>query len=131
VTWYGADAFASYYGWSLPTDEEWEVAARADTEADYPWGNEAPTCDLANYAGCNPGLIAVGQTSGISPFGAYDMTGNVWEWTASFFDGANNSYSFRGGSWSYYSDNMKVWFRTEGVASANYASIGFRCVRDI
>gem|GEM_PF-855106 len=129
VTWYGADAFASYYGWSLPTDEEWEVAARADTEADYPWGNSDPTCEQANFSGCNAGFIPVGQTSGISPFGVYDMAGNAWEWTSSFFDGANDSYSFRGGSWSYYSDNMKIWFRTEGVPSANYSTIGFRCVR--
>ena len=129
VTWYGADAFANYYHWSLPTDEEWEVAARADSVSDYPWGNTDPTCDLANYSGCNAGLIAVGQTSGVSPFGVYDMAGNVWEWTGSFYDGANDSYSFRGGSWSYYSDNLKVWFRTEGVPTANYATIGFRCIR--
>ena len=129
VSWYGADAFASYYGWSLPTDNEWEVAARADTESDYPWGDDVPTCDLANYSGCNTGLIPVGQTTGVSPFGAYDMTGNTWEWTSSFFDGGADSYSFRGGSWSYFTDNLKVWFRTEGVPTANYATIGFRCVR--
>ncbi|NQV49606.1 MAG: SUMF1/EgtB/PvdO family nonheme iron enzyme [Candidatus Marinimicrobia bacterium] len=129
VTWYGAKAFATHYGWDLPTDQEWEVAARADSEADYPWGNADPNCDLANYAGCNDGLIPVGQTSGISPFGAYDMVGNTWEWTDSFFDGGNDSYSFRGGSWSYFTDNLKVWFRTEGVPTASYNTIGFRCVR--
>lgn len=129
VTWYGAKAFATYYGWDLPTDAEWEVAARADTEADYPWGNQNPNCDLANYAGCNDGLIPVGQTSGVSPFGAYDMVGNTWEWTDSFFDGGLDSYSFRGGSWSYFTDNLKVWFRTEGVPTASYNTIGFRCVR--
>jgi hypothetical protein len=129
VTWYGADEFASFYGWSLPTEAEWEVAARADTEFDYPWGNNDPTCDLANFSGCSPELLAVGQTSGVSPFGIYDMVGNAWEWTDSFYDGANDSYVLRGGSWSNYTDNLKVWYRTEGLPTSAYNTIGFRCVR--
>ena len=129
VTWYGADEYASYYGWSLPSEQEWEIAARGDSETDYPWGNGDPNCDLANYFGCNDGLIEVGQTSGVSPFGVYDMVGNAWEWTSSFYDGANDTYVFRGGSWSEYTDNLKVWFRTEGLPTSNYGTIGFRCIR--
>lgn len=129
VTWFGADAFASFYGWSLPTEIEWEIAARGDTEFDYPWGNTNPTCDLANFSGCSDELLPVGQTSGVSPFNIYDMVGNVWEWTDSFYDGANDSYVIKGGSWSNYTDNLKVWFRTEGVPIAAYNTLGFRCVR--
>ena len=129
VTWFGADAFATFYGWSLPTEVEWEIAARADTEFDYPWGNNDPTCDLANFSGCSEELLPVGQTSGVSPFGIYDMVGNAWEWTDSFFDGANDSYVLRGGSWSNYTDNLKVWYRSEGMPSIAYNTIGFRCVR--
>jgi len=129
VTWFGAEAFADHYGWSLPTEEQWEVAARADTEFDYPWGNNDPTCDLANFSGCSEELVPVGQTSGVSPWGIYDMVGNAWEWTDSFYDGANDSYVIRGGSWSNYTDNLKVWYRSEGVPVAAFNSIGFRCVR--
>ncbi len=130
VTWHGADAFATFYGWSLPTKEEWEVAARGTTGSDYPWGDEDPTCDLANFSGCSAELIQVGQTpDGVSPFDVYDMVGNAWEWTGSYFDGANNSYVLKGGSWSNYTDNLKVWYNTEGVPGAAYNTIGFRCVR--
>jgi len=129
VSWHGADAFASFYGWSLPTEEQWEIAARGDTEFDYPWGNNDPTCDLANFSGCSDELLPVGQTTGVSPFGVYDMVGNAWEWTDSFFDGANDSYVLRGGSWSNYTDNLKVWYPSEGIPTATYNTIGFRCVR--
>ncbi|NQT63838.1 MAG: SUMF1/EgtB/PvdO family nonheme iron enzyme [Candidatus Marinimicrobia bacterium] len=129
VTWHGADAFATFYEWSLPTEAEWEVAARADTEFDYPWGNTDPDCDLANFSGCSDEMLPVGQTSGVSPFNIYDMVGNAWEWTSSFYDGANDSYVLRGGSWSNYTDNLKVWYRSEGVPAAAYNTIGFRCVR--
>ncbi|MBT4715690.1 MAG: SUMF1/EgtB/PvdO family nonheme iron enzyme, partial [Candidatus Marinimicrobia bacterium] len=95
----------------------------------YPWGNNDPTCDLANFSGCSEELLPVGQTSGVSPFGIYDMIGNAWEWTDSFFDGANDSYVLRGGSWSNYTDNLKVWYRSEGMPSIAYNTIGFRCVR--
>jgi len=129
VTWFGADAFANFYGWSLPSEYQWEVAARGDTEFDYPWGNNDPTCALANYSGCSDELLPVGQTSGVSPFNVYDMVGNVWEWTDSYFDGANDTYVIRGGSWSNYTDNLKVWYRTEALPTMVYNSIGFRCVR--
>ena len=129
VTWHGADAFASFYNWRLPTEAEWEVAARADTEFDYPWGNTNPTCAQANFSGCSDEMLPVGQTSGESDFGIYDMVGNAWEWTASFYDGDNDSYVLRGGSWSNYTDNLKVWYRSEGVPGAAYNTIGFRCVR--
>ncbi|MBC8377474.1 MAG: SUMF1/EgtB/PvdO family nonheme iron enzyme [FCB group bacterium] len=129
VTWHGADAFATFYEWSLPTEAEWEVAARADTEFDYPWGNTDPDCDLANFSGCSDEMLPVGQTSGVSPFNIYDMVGNAWEWTSSFYDGANDSYVLRGGSWSNYTDNLKVWYRSEGIPTAAYNTIGFRCVR--
>ena len=129
VSWHGADAFASFYGWSLPSEIQWEIAARGDTEFDYPWGNNDPTCDLANFSGCSDELLPVGQTSGVSPFNIYDMVGNVWEWTDTFYDVADDSYVIKGGSWSNYTDNLKVWYRSEGNPDVAYTTLGFRCVR--
>ena len=133
VTWFGASAFATHYGWDLPTEFQWEKAARGNTGNDYPWGDNGPTCDLANYSSCNDGTIPVGQTSGISPFGAYDMIGNAWEWTKSYdtinFDGTEDNHTIRGGSWSFYTDNLKAWNWLPASPKYSYYLIGFRCVR--
>ena len=91
VSWFGANAFAKFYGLHLPDEFEWEKAARGNTGADYPWGEDfgADITDNANYAasGFN-GTNSVGYYNGLnnttdspSPFGAYDMAGNVWNMT--------------------------------------------------
>ncbi|MCF7824987.1 MAG: SUMF1/EgtB/PvdO family nonheme iron enzyme [Candidatus Marinimicrobia bacterium] len=133
VTWFGAHAYAQHYGWDLPTDKEWEKAARGNTGFDYPWGDDEPTCDLANYSLCNSGTIPVGQTSGVSPYGAYDMIGNAWEWTNTYdpedFDGSEDNRTIRGGSWSFYTNNMKAWNWLPANPKHSYYLIGFRCVK--
>ncbi|NDJ75662.1 MAG: TIGR03663 family protein [Chloroflexi bacterium] len=88
VTWDQAQAFAGWMGGSLPTQAQWEYAARGPQSLIYPWGNEvAPTCDFANISPCGDDLQPVGmgaRAQGRSWVGAYDMVGNVWEWTADF-----------------------------------------------
>lgn len=134
VTWFGANAFAQHYGWDLPTGNEWEKAARGIDARRYPWGDEAPTCDLANFSNsCNNGTVAVGQTSGESAYGAYDMVGNVWEWTSTYdpdvFDGTADNRTIRGGSWSFYSEDLYVWNWEPASPKYSYYRIGFRCVK--
>ena len=82
ISWYGAAVYCDWVGGTLPTEAQWEYAARGDDGRLYPWGNEAPTCDLANVSGCRGETAAVGTFSpaGDSWVGAADMAGNVWEW---------------------------------------------------
>ena len=130
ITWAGANAFSTHYGWRLPTVKEWEKAARGDTGWDYPWGDNPPTCELANYSGCNDGTIAVGLTIGNSPYAVSDMVGNVWEWTVDFYESGSERVA-KGGSWNYYTENLQSWYNLPIVPDYTHYLVGFRCVRDI
>jgi serine/threonine-protein kinase len=86
VTWHGAAAYCEWAGGRLPTEAEWEYAARGPEGNLYPWGNDPPTCELANYGECSRVAVAVGsRPAGASWCGALDMAGNVWEWVADRF----------------------------------------------
>ncbi len=118
-------AFAQWAGLRLPTELEWEKAARGGDSRVFPWGNSRPGIGLLNYGGQMGDTSPVGRFSpgGDSPYGAADMAGNVWEWTLTPYDKDPKLLVLKGGSWA---DPESSWLR--GAASPWHcqASIGFR-----
>ena len=142
VTWYGAQAFASYYGASLPVAEEWEKAARGGSRSCYPWGDMLDPA-RANYRdngdpfdnGTTPVGFFNGQTQrgfttidSPSPYGAYDMAGNVWEWINSFA-GSSSYRTIRSGSFALSPDYLRVTYYSLHFPNEMDPSYGFRIVR--
>ena len=101
VSWHDAKAFCEWARLELPTEEQWEKAARGTDGREYPWGNEQPTRELCNFDRHEGGTTPVGKYSpqGDSPHGCADMSGNVWEWTSSLYKKGEDWRVLRGGSW--------------------------------
>jgi formylglycine-generating enzyme required for sulfatase activity len=138
ITGVQAGQFCEWLGRRLPTELEWERAARYTDGRQWPWGNEPPSTELANfYYGQEAGLRATGQyPGGKSPEGVYDLAGNVWEWTSSAFDYRDPQGSVgvvRGGSYNVSPDSVMqntIAFRLEVSPYTTDDAIGFRCASD-
>jgi len=126
VSWYGAMAFANYYGYYLPAEDQWQAVA--DYDGTYIYGcGETIDPGIANYrASEHPdGTMPVGSF-GAYGYGMSDMAGNVWEWTSSSLGG---NRVFRGGSMGSVESDCAVSIRGDGISNAAYWDIGFRVCR--
>jgi formylglycine-generating enzyme len=153
VTWYGAQAYCEYYGWRLPSEIEWEKAARGDEILDgyalpFPWGTEIERNNANFYSSFDlfvklfgklgnttPVGFYNGQTyngyetlPSTSPYGLYDMAGNVWQWIGDVYSKQHYRH-MRGGSFYSYEVDLRVWKYNSAGPQYYSPAVGFRCAR--
>lgn len=142
ISWLQAQAYCQWAERRLPTEAEWEKAARGTDERIYPWGNSPPNSDLANFNHEVDETAPVGITAeGASPYGALDMAGNAWEWVEDGYqpdfyahspkenplsDSPVNRRVLRGGNWDSNADGIRVTNRFWAFPGRNDTD-GFRC----
>jgi formylglycine-generating enzyme required for sulfatase activity len=150
VSWFGARAYCDFYGWRLPTELEWEKAARGTDGRPFPWGDEIQRENANYYVSRDPfeDMSALGsRTTPVgfydgsrygdyvtidspSPYGLYDMAGNVWQWTGDVYP--LQHYRFlRGGSKDTYEMDLRTWVRNSATPTYVSPGAGFRCARDV
>lgn len=143
VSWYGAKAYCAWAGRDLPTEAQWEYAAKGMENRRFPWGNDDPVCSLARFSGCGNSPVEVGSLlSGANVWGVLNLAGNVAEWTndryaADYYSqspqenppGPINGYYrvIRGGSWQTTYLPLQTFNRKWAGADENINSVGFRC----
>lgn len=141
VSWNDANAFCKWAGKRLPTEVEWEFAARGPAGFAFPWGNEFDAAQANVKLSGLRGTTAVGSfLAGASPFGVQDMAGNVAEWTATVpepYPGnatpsklyGPNLYIVRGGGWFSPEEQVTTYYRNSNVPIAANDDLGFRCAK--
>ncbi len=152
VSWHDAKAFCDWMSQltgeniHLPTEAQWEKAAKGYIQRRFPWGDTDPTCSNANYFGCQGKTVPVGSYYlGRSLYGVHDMAGNVLEWCSDWYGEDYYSYSpgtnpkgpptgigrvARGGSWADYAQNCRCAIRFHGPPESWGSILGFRLAKD-
>lgn len=153
VTWFGARAYCAHYGWRLPTELEWEKGARGpldglESNRPFPWGGQIARSNANYYASRDPfenmrtygsRTTPVGFYNGRqygdyatrdspSPYGLYDMAGNIWQWTGNVYPFEHYRY-LRGGSKDTYEMDLRIWVRNSATPVYASPGVGFRCAR--